>query len=128
MSNALNRSLDALTAHLRALEEILLSPELRRDRARAGALLTADFLEFGSSGRIWSRTETLDLLATENYTPPAIEDFRCALLAADIALVTYRGVRAGAQGSHRGVTLRSSLWQKQEELWKIRFHQGTRVG
>src|ERR1700722_10692890 len=92
---------DVLCAHLRSCEEALLDPAVRRDRARVAALLAEDFQEFGSSGRIWSREQTLELLATEDYLPPAMEDFKCDLLSEKVALVTYRTVRISAESGLR---------------------------
>jgi len=66
---------EAIRAHLRACEEALLDAVVRRDRERVAALLSEDFQEFGSSGRVWSREEILEQLATEDYRPPAMEDF-----------------------------------------------------
>ena len=70
-----------------------MDPAVRRDRERVAALLAEDFVEFGSSGRVWTRESILELLATETYTPPAVEDFACRMLGEDVALVTYRAVR-----------------------------------
>ena len=118
------REMDDLYAHLQALELVLLDPATRRDSARVAALLADDFEEFGSSGRVWSRAAILDLLATEEYVSPTMEDFRCSLLAENVALVTYRTVSAGAQSA----ALRSSLWVCESGEWRVRFHQGTRQG
>lgn len=118
---------DDLCAHLQACEQALLDPALRRDRTRVSALLTEDFLEFGSSGRVWTREQILELLETEDYQPPTMEDFECALVADGIALVTYRTVRADAVTSEKAATLRSSLWTKESGTWRVRFHQGTRA-
>lgn len=112
----------ALYAHLRMLEGQLLDAEFRRERGRVEALLDGEFLEFGSSGRMWAREEILQLLATEgSYEPPAIEEFRVRRISADAALVTYRAV-----GCSR-TTLRSSLWTLGESGWRMVFHQGTRA-
>ena len=113
---------EALANHLRSLEESLLDPELRRDRSRVSPLLADDFLEFGSSGRIWTRAEILEMLATETYTRPAMVDFACRRLAEDIALVTYK--TSGKETE----TLRSSLWTRKARTWQVRFHQGTKIG
>ena len=114
-----------LGAHLRSLEENLLDPATRRDRAKVSALLTDDFREFGSSGREWTRQQTLDLLATEDYTPPTVEDFRCQPIAGNIALITYKTVRTDPSTDERRAVLRSSLWIREAETWRVRFHQGT---
>ncbi len=117
---------DNLCAHLQSLELALLDPETRRAADRVAALLTDDFEEFGSSGRVWSRAAILDLLATEEYTPPAMEDFRCARVAENVVLVTYRTVRTDAQTGAQSAALRSSLWVCDSGEWRVRFHQGTR--
>lgn len=120
--------MDAATAtELERLERLLLEPEARRDRARVAELLAEEFQEFGSSGRVWTREAILELLATEEYAAPLMEGFACRALAEDIALVTYRTVRAGAAPDKRVVTLRSSIWVKRSGAWQVVFHQGTRA-
>jgi len=112
---------------LRAREQALLDPAVRRDRARVAELLADDFLEFGSSGRIWTRDSILDLLATESYDPPAMEEFQCDLIGEDVALVTYKTVRADAASGLRAEVLRSSIWIREAGDWRVRFHQGTKA-
>jgi hypothetical protein len=118
---------EEICALLRAREEALLDPAVRRDRARVEALLAEGFLEFGSSGRAWSREEILELLANETYQPPTMEDFRCDWLARDVALVTYKTVRVDPESGLRAAVLRSSIWIKESGEWRVRFHQGTKV-
>jgi hypothetical protein len=115
-----------ISAHLRACEEALLDPLVRRDSARVGALLTEDFLEFGSSGRVWTREQILELLASEDYHPPAMEDFKCDLIGEGMALVTYRTVRMEGNSVSRSAVLRSSIWVREKGTWRVRFHQGTK--
>ena len=112
---------------LRAREQALLDPAVRRDRARVAELLADDFLEFGSSGRIWTREAILDLLVTESYDPPAMEEFQCDLIGEDVALVTYKTVRADAASGLRAEVLRSSIWIREAGDWRVRFHQGTKA-
>jgi hypothetical protein len=118
---------DTLCAHLRLREEALLDPALRRDRARVAAFLADDFLEFGSSGNVWTREAVIELLATEKYQPPTMEDFKCHWIAEGVALVTYRTVRIDPQSGQSAAVLRSSLWVRDLSEWRMRFHQGTRV-
>ena len=118
---------DAVCAHLLAWEEALLDPAVRRDRVRVAALLAEDFQEFGSSGRVWSRGQILELLATEAYQPPAMEDFKCDRIAEGVALVTYRTVKTDANSGLSSAALRSSIWTEESGEWRMRFHQGTRA-
>lgn len=118
----------ALAARLRQLEQSLLDPAVRRNRSRLLALLAEDFLEFGSSGRVWTRKTIIDLLAKETaFVPPEIEEFQCALLAPELALVTYRTVRTDEKSNELLASLRSSIWTCATGEWKMRFHQGTRT-
>ncbi len=118
---------EATRVELERLELLLMDSEVRRDRQRVGALLTSDFMEFGSSGRAWTREATLGLLANETYTPPQAEDFAFRLLSPDVVLVTYRTLRTDEVGEQM-VTLRSSIWTRESGSWKVCFHQGTRAG
>jgi hypothetical protein len=123
----IDKAPEAICAHLRACEETLLDPAVRRDRARVAALLAEDFLEFGSSGRVWTREQILELLATEDYQPPMMEDFMCSSIAKGVALVTYRTVRTDAESGESSAALRSSIWIEDSGEWRVRFHQGTKA-
>ena len=118
---------DAIAPELRRLELMLLDPDVRRDSRQVEKLLAEDFLEFGSSGRIWTRDATLASLATEDYIPPAIEEFACRVLAADVVHATYRSVRRSTDGEAESEVLRSSIWVRKDGEWKMIFHQGTRT-
>ena len=116
----------AVEAQITQLEMLLLKPEIRRDRARVEELLAQDFLEFGASGRVWTREEILEELATEIYLTPVAEDISCQMLGERVALVTYRTIREQARGAEPTEVLRSSVWIQKDKKWRIRFHQGTR--
>jgi hypothetical protein len=109
-------------------ELALLDPAVRRDRARLRKLLADDFEEFGQSGRKWTLDGIVELLATESFQPPALEDFRCRELAAGVALVTYSTLRMNPETGSRTVTRRSSVWTRISGDWRMRFHQGTPAG
>lgn len=117
-----------ISAQLRELEQSLLNPAVRRSRIRLRELLADDFMEFGSSGRVWNRTTIIDLLSKETaFVPPMITEFECALLAPGVALVTYRTLRTDDKSGERLSSLRSSIWTHVSGEWKMRFHQGTRT-
>lgn len=116
---------EELAAVLLKQESSLLDPAVRRDCDRVRELLAEDFVEFGSSGRIWTREQIIDSLASESHSPLALEDFRCRAIAPRVALVTYRSVRTDAETGTRAASNRSSIWIENEGRWRIRFHQGT---
>ena len=115
---------EAVGIELRRLEELLMNPVARKERRQVLDLLDDDFVEFGSSGRVWTKDATLEVFATETSTPTEIENFACHLLAQDLALVTYHALQRCEPGE-RATTLRSSIWRRDSSAWRIRFHQGT---
>jgi ribonuclease HI len=82
-------------------------------------LLDEAFVEVGRSGEIWSRAHAAEALAE----PPdeAVEIVRPVVrpVGEDVALCVYETVSGGSR------TLRSSLWQRRAEGWRLLFHQGT---
>lgn len=116
-----------LAAQLQALEAALQSASVRADGASLAALLADEFVEFGSSGNIWTREATLADLPVEQFTPRSISDFQAQLLADDIAFVTYRSQRHAAGALPASASLRSSLWKWRDGRWQMAFHQGTPI-
>jgi hypothetical protein len=117
------------SAELRKLEESLLDTAVRHDRKKMRSMLAENFLEFGSSGRTWTRNSIIELLSQETaFVPPSIQDFRCAFLSHEVALVTYRTVRTDPDSGDVLASLRSSIWTNETGSWRMRFHQGTRTG
>lgn len=102
------------------LERELLDPAVRADPLRLAELLHPDFREIGSSGRLLSRQDILDLLADEQASQKQLEVLSLERLDTATALLTYRSI------SGESSALRSSLWQHENGHWRLRFHQGTR--
>ena len=115
-----------LLDEIRRLEETLHCHDTRRSSAAVEALLTEDFIEFGSSGRVYNQREMIELLAQEKKddTTLVATDYLLRSISADAVLLTYRTCRRMANGSERSV-LRSSIWQRGCGGWKMLFHQGT---
>jgi hypothetical protein len=116
----------SIEEQLRQLEEALLKPETRYDPATL-SLLTEDFCEFGSSGRIFNRQQVVETIQSERLIRYSIADFRVRLLAENVALVTYKATGRKESGSSETVSLRSSVWVKREGRWLMLFHQGTKI-
>ena len=113
----------AIEATLHAAEVALLDAQQRADVNAIAALLANDFEEIGSSGRRYDRAAVLAALGTAKLDAAEIADFSLRLLAADLALVNFRTrVRHGDTVLH---SLRSSVWRREHDAWRIAFHQGT---
>lgn len=109
---------------LLTLETELLDPTIRKNAGRLDQLLADDFREFGSSGRIFSKSEVIQLLQHEASDEITIRNFAATFLSPEAVLVTYQSFRSGALNRS---DLRSSIWIFRDERWQVLFHQGTRV-
>jgi glyoxylase I family protein len=123
-----------LERHLLSLEELLLHPATRKDAGKLEALLCDDFVEFGSSGRVFDKNSIIAALNSEvapvSYAAPddrEISEFKLLAVAEDIAVVTYRLSWRSAPNATAIRSLRSSIWRNMGGEWKIAFHQGTRA-
>ncbi|MFE9406941.1 DUF4440 domain-containing protein [Streptomyces sp. NPDC006530] len=100
----------------------LLDPEVRASAELLGAQLHPDFVEFGSSGRRYDRTDVIVALTEEGARPaPPITASRMTgvRLAPDVVHLTF-------DTDHNGrLAHRSSLWRHTEDGWVLYFHQAT---
>jgi hypothetical protein len=92
------------------LEESLWRAEARFDPDHMNEVLAPDFFEFGQSGRVYRREDTLDVPAQPINATLPLAKFAVRLIAADVALVTY--VSEVTYGEVRVVANRSSLWSR----------------
>ena len=117
-----------LKGFLLALEQELLSPQVRASDERLDELLAQEFVEFGSSGRIYDKQSIIHAL-----TQPAsiddyqVDDFTVVTESEDTALVTYSCKVHSASGDLVRTSNRSSLWKLLDGRWQMAFHQGTKA-
>jgi len=118
----------SLLEELRGLETELHQNATRHNRQRMEALLHPEFLEFGRSGRRYTRAEVLEEFGPDNQLP-AIHSgrFDLILLAEHVALLTYVSAHKDAKGDLYRHNLRSSVWVHTKVGWQLRFHQGTPI-
>ncbi len=114
-----------VTKTLRDLEESHLIPDVRADRDRLASLLHDQFLEIGASGKLWSREDVLQHIVHEPTTTRSLDEFECRLLNDQTALTTYRVTRTNPNDGSKTLSRRSSVWLRESDTWKLRFHQGT---
>jgi hypothetical protein len=114
-------SQSSIEKQLQELELCLLQPGVHRLQYVVD-LLAENFVEFGSSGRIFTKEQTIASLETQPVTECTATQFEIQLLAPHLALVTYRAHRHSEPPVD---TLRSSIWEQREGRWQILFHQGT---
>ncbi|WP_158794351.1 DUF4440 domain-containing protein [Granulicella sp. L60] len=101
------------------LEERLFHPNREADRNALIPLFAKDYKEFCTSGRIFNRQHTIQVLLTSNPPPTTLLHFNVEPLSENAALATYRATNS-SESSHR-----SSLWVFRDNHWQLLFHQGT---
>lgn len=115
----------SLQEQLLALEKQLAEPAVRREPKLLTSLLADEFVEFGSSGRIYNKEQIISTLVHQAAGEISICDLKMLPIAPQAALVTYK---ATINAEHKTIhSLRSSLWLLREGRWQIVFHQGTTV-
>ena len=86
-----------------------------------------EFWEVGASGSIYSKQTVIETLL-ERYKDSEYQDiwktsdFKLTRLAHDTYLLTYNLIQ-----DQKRYTRRSTIWRKENEQWKIVYHQGTVV-
>ena len=114
-----------LEQELRDLEESHLRSDVRSSAESMGAFLADEFIEFGSSGRIFDRAAVIAFIAGDVNFQFRIDSFAVRALAPGAALTTYRLSAWTDSESQARVTLRSSVWVHRTGRWLLVFHQGT---
>ena len=109
-----------MTEELVELEWALWQAETRFDPEFMERVLADDFLEFGRSGRVYARADTLAV--TGDTIEANLRDIEVHSIAEDVALVTYV-----SEVQHEVLDLanRASVWVRRDGRWQLRFHQGT---
>jgi hypothetical protein len=110
---------------LRKLEESLWISQTRFDQAYMEQILSPEFVEFGRSGKVYGREETLSAPYHDIRCTFPLKNFMPHRIEADVFLVTY--VSESSRDGEVLVANRSSLWIKTPQGWQLRFHQGTPV-
>ena len=108
---------------LRRLEESLWVASTRFDTSHMADLLADDFVEFGRSGRIYSKAEIINAPPCSIAVTLPLPNFSVQTVDQLAALVTYDS-HVESNGSVLSAH-RSSIWSKANGAWQLLFHQGT---
>lgn len=115
----------ALSDRIRALEEQLLQPDVRKSPQELDRLLANAIVEFASDGRIHDKRQLIEALQHESAIRRSLTDFRLRLLAGDVALAVFRAIHEDVHSGEVVSTLRSSIWRRGVNEWQVVFHQST---
>lgn len=111
--------INELKAHLKVLEESLLSHDVRKDSNKLDEILANAFTEIGSSGFMFDKKDCL-ISGVELYEM-SLHNYQVQILAPDVVLATYF-IEDSTRSRH---TLRCSIWKFIDGRWQLFFHQGT---
>jgi aminoglycoside 6'-N-acetyltransferase len=103
---------------IEVLEQSLLDSCVRQSTGQLNKLIADDFLEFGSSGKVYNKQECIK--PDETSRKFAVSEFKIKELSKDVTLATYKTTEDGI------AALRSSIWKRYGDEWKMIFHQGTK--
>lgn len=115
---------DPLARDILGREEALLRPDVRKSQELVDSLAD-EFIEFGSSGRTYSKQDLVEALKAESPSRQTTAHVRVFAVSQDVVLVAYMIEQHGSPSAY---TLRSSLWERKSGAWQMVFHQGTRTG
>lgn len=107
---------------LLTLEREMWRTETRCDPQFQERHFATDFVEFGRSGRVYSRSQ---VMFEEAFPINAeLSNFELRELGPGSVLITYDSARV-TNGETVEFAHRSSIWTKTNKNWQMRFHQGT---
>lgn len=108
---------------LTQLEENMWREVTRFDIRFQETFFAPDFLEFGRSGRVYTRDQVIRNVAQPIQAVLPLPDLAIRLLDENTAQLTYNSAV-----TYDGVVehaRRSSIWSRTKDGWVMRFHQGT---
>jgi hypothetical protein len=113
-----------LEGKLLQYEKNLLDPIFCSGAGNLEGCIAKEFMEYGQSGTVYGRDAVIRYLSAAKWRNIEIQDFSLCCLNRDAAEVHYI---AFEKGETIRESLRTSIWIREDGLWKLRFHQGTEV-
>ena len=113
----------SIEKHLKYLEKLLLQPRIRHSAGDLNALIADEFIEFGSSGKVYNKKDIIKLPGNEVTRKMTLTNFKLVQLGKNYFLTTYKILKHDK--GRKIYTLRSSIWKKEKSSYRIIFHQGT---
>lgn len=121
--------LTPLAQTLTASEKTLIEAKKKDDRTFFSRNLAEDFTLVGVDGTLHEKQEALNELGDSGLLELTAYNIRVVSLGDDAAIVTYDAIVRKAPEEDQGPPPRyqhfTSIWVKQAEHWKLKFHQAT---
>jgi hypothetical protein len=121
--------LSPLEQTLIASEKSLIEAKKKDDGAFFKRTLSEDFTLVGVDGELHQRQEAVDELGDSGLLELTAYDIKVVAVSENAAIITYDAIVRKAPEEDQGPPPRyqhfSSVWVKQGEAWKLKFHQAT---
>jgi hypothetical protein len=122
-------ALSPLEQSLIASEKSLIAAKKKDDGAFFKRTLTEDFTLVEVDGELHERQDAMDELGDSGLLELTAYDIKVVSVGEGAAIVTYDAVVRKAPEEDQGPPPRyqhfSSVWVKQGDVWKLKFHQAT---
>jgi hypothetical protein len=129
--SAAAKTLSPLEQTLIASEKSLIEAKKKDDGAFFKRTLSEDFALVGVDGELQERQEAVDELGDSGLLELTPYDIKVVAVGEGAAIVTYDAIVRKAPQEDQGPPPRyqhfSSVWVKQGDAWKLKFHQATSV-
>jgi hypothetical protein len=123
------KALSPLEQTLVASERSLIEAKKKDDAAFFKRTLTEDFTLVGVDGELYEQQEAAEGLGDSGLVELTPYDIKVVSVGENAAIVTYDAVVREAPQEDQGPPPRyqhfSSVWVKQGDAWKLKFHQAT---
>ena len=123
------KALSPLEQTLIASEKSLIEAKKKNDGAFFKRTLSEDFALVGVDGELHERQEAVDELGDSGLLELTAYDIKVVAVGENAAIVTYNAIVRKAPEEDQGPPPRyqhlSSVWVKQGDAWKLKFHQAT---
>ena len=118
--------LQGIAEHIKQRELELLQTNWKANPALIDNWLSADFEEIGSDGQVSQRVDVVNwLLNKDNAIQWSLTEFRIKALADGLVMAVYIAKKRNAPNNTSKGSIRTSIWQRQGNNWKMVFHQAT---
>ena len=114
-------------AELYRLEQLLALAGERPTRDELERHIADDFVEHGTSGKIWTKDTVIEAMQTWSSFERTFADFHVRALSDTVVLVTYNSTGQAEHPGTKRTALRVSIWRRNGNSWEVVFHQGTPV-
>lgn len=97
------------------------------DKSVVERLISPKFSEVEESGRSFNFDQVCAFMDNEKRSEDRVhsQDFEIIHLAQSSVLLLYKSALLSSTGEYSHFAKRSSVWVKENNHWKMRYHQGT---